>query len=315
MPPSSTRLRRWGAGDCPGEANASEEQNRRPENETIVTKEESSPQAVTHLTVPLFHLVMMSNVLSSAGVQTSLLDETPAQDVVPRQMLRAEANLLRFPLFALHTKGLKQRDGIVCVGRQADAAGKLHEFKLSITRNTAHFYPGPLSRRVHFALLSFLHDQGHPFHNPITWEWRALIRRMGLQPGGQIVNQLKDAIVRTHGIVITTNYALKSKDASGKTPLPKRERGYHLYSSYSFINEELPDGTIADCNSVHLADWYLANLNAMYCGPVDYGLWKLLENQSPIAIRLYEYLLFNFTAGKSLRINYPTLAQFLPVRP
>ena len=75
----------------------------------------------------------MTTISSPAAVQMALLKKPGAKDSAARQMIRAEANLLRFPLFALHTKGLKQRDGIVCVGRQADAAGKLHEFKLSIT--------------------------------------------------------------------------------------------------------------------------------------------------------------------------------------
>ena len=43
---------------------------------------------------------------------------------------------------------------------------------------------------------------------------------------------------------------------------------------------------------------------------------RFLDKRSPIASRLYEWLLLNFYSGTpQLRINYETLAQFLPVRP
>ena len=72
----------------------------------------------------------------------------------------------------------------------------------------------------------------------------------------------------------------------------------------------------AETNAVWFADWYLENLNALYSAPLDYRLWQMLDRKSPIASRLYEFLLFNFHTGTPLvRINYPNLAQLLPIRP
>lgn len=60
---------------------------------------------------------------------------------------------------------------------------------------------------------------------------------------------------------------------------------------------------------------YLQNLNALFTAPLDYHLWRLLDAQSPIASQLYEFLFLNFYSGRLvMRINYETLAQFLPVR-
>jgi hypothetical protein len=54
----------------------------------------------------------------------------------------------------------------------------------------------------------------------------------------------------------------------------------------------------------------------MFTAPLDYELWRFLDKRSPIASRLYEWLLLAFYSGTpQLRINYETLAQFLPVRP
>src|SRR5258705_77706 len=56
-------------------------------------------------------------------------------DVLPR-IVKVEANLLRLPLFALHTKGLRALDGIECRGRLArDEVA--HEFTFRAYRSTA----------------------------------------------------------------------------------------------------------------------------------------------------------------------------------
>ena len=63
--------------------------------------------------------------------------------IVPRsnclaesERVKAEANLLRLPLFALHTKGLNTLEGIECHGR-IKREGKTQEYVLRISRNTA----------------------------------------------------------------------------------------------------------------------------------------------------------------------------------
>lgn len=228
------------------------------------------------------------------------------------QFIRTEVNFLRFPLFALHTKGLRTLDGIECHGRLS-RAGQTHEYSLRISRNTASLYPGPLARKLHFALLSLAGERGWPLANPITWSWRDLCRRMDIAyGGGTTVRQLKEAIRSTHGIVIHSKEALFSRVE--QRPLPATERGHHLYADFVFVNEERPDGTTADLNAVWFADWYLNNLNSRYVAPLDHRLWQSLDHKSSIASRLYEFLFFNFGSQTPLvRINYPNLAQLLPV--
>ena len=51
-------------------------------------------------------------------------------------MIKTEANLLRFPIFALHTNGLGQLDGIEVAGtRRID--GNETAFRFTVTRNVA----------------------------------------------------------------------------------------------------------------------------------------------------------------------------------
>src|SRR5205809_5669093 len=99
--------------------------------------------------------------------------EFPHADVErgPARLIKLEANLLRLPLFALQTKGLKSLDGIECRGTST-RNGETHHFTLRVSRNTASPYPGPLARAAHLAFLSIATERGFPIENPIPWKWR-----------------------------------------------------------------------------------------------------------------------------------------------
>ena len=236
----------------------------------------------------------------------------PAANLLPR-FIRAEANFLRLPLFALQTKGLRTLDGIECRGT-ITRNGERHDFTLKASRSTASPYPGPLARAAHLAFLSIATERGSPIVNPIPWRWRDLCRRMGIGGSGRDIQQLKAAIRSTALLGIDSQYAIYSKADSRM--IRSQEEVLHFYERVAFVGSELPGGGIADANYVWLADWYLGNLNAMFTAPLDYELWRTLDRQSPIASRLYEFLFLNFYSGAPvLRFGYEKLAQYLPVRP
>ncbi len=230
-----------------------------------------------------------------------------------RSIVQVETNLLRFPFFSLHTKGLRAIDYKEVRGTRVEN-GQTHEFIFRVSRNTDHLYPGPLSRKAHFAILSLLRQQGFPFRNPVAFTWRQLVREMNVAySGSTTIDRLKDALLSTLGTMIKSTYALKF--GPSRESLPTRERGYTLYTECLFTNDSLADGTLADRNFVTLADWYLANLNALYAAPIDYAMWNRLNDQSPLSSRLYEFLLFNFSVGiDTFTINYTKLCQFLPAK-
>lgn len=236
------------------------------------------------------------------------------RSVSANEIIRAEANFLQFPFFSLDTKRLKNHPGITCFARKR-IDGQEHEVRIRITRNDDFAFPGPLARKIHFALLGKLQrTQRHPYENPVTWTWNELAKLIGLkQCSGRDIQQMKDAIASTHAAVITTAFSLRADDRD--SPLKKRQRGHRLYDEYVFLDDTMPDGTPADKNGLWFSDWFISNLNNMHSGPLNYDKWLQLNSTSTIASRLYEYLTYNFAPGNpQLRINYPTLAQFLPVR-
>ncbi len=255
---------------------------------------------------PIKHLVQLCN----SGDPNR---HTPPGSLSGPAIVRAEANLLRFPLFALHTKGLADLDGVECKGKRV-INGKSLEFQLTVTRNVADLYPGPLSRKVHFALLSMVSERGLPFENPVKFSWRKLSQRMGVcYSGKKGIESVKAAIRSTSGVEIRSRYARKC-GLSGDVLPYEEETSHRLYQAYGFRGEKRKDGSTWDGNYVWLSEWYLENLNALYAGPVNYRVWQELNEKSAVASRLYEFLLFNLTGRLSrFRIAYDKLAQFLPL--
>lgn len=253
-----------------------------------------------------------TSALAKASDAIDIVDDGGGKSRSLRSIVQVETNLLRFPFFALHTKGLREIDAKEVRGTRIEN-GVSHEFVFRVSRNTDHLYPGPLSRKAHFALLSLLRKQGFPFRNPIAFTWRQLAREMQVAySGSTTISRLKEALHSTLGAMIKSSYALK--EGESRNSLPARERGYSLYTECLFTNDRRTDGTIADQNYVTLADWYIANLNSLYAAPIDYELWNLLNDRSPLASRLYEFLLFNFSATETFTINYSKLCQFLPAK-
>jgi len=237
---------------------------------------------------------------------------SPAGEPFVSQWIKVEANLLRLPLFAIHTKGLSTLDGIQCRGK-TNRDGVAKDYLLSSTRNTATLYPGPLARSVHMAMLSLVTDAGFPFENPITWTWRDLCRRMGITYSGRTALQLKAAILSTQGLLIRSQDALYSK--SERKLLRTNDRSVSLYEKVTFSSDAHAEAGHAEANRVWLSGWYLENINSFFTAPLDYGLWRHLDARSTIASRLYEFLLLNFYGDNPvLRINYKNLTQFLPVK-
>ena len=248
----------------------------------------------------------MSRTVTS---QLAALEKT-----VPTQILRAETNFLRFPLFALGTKSLNQIDfreyqGTRTVTNDEGEKQKV-EFAYRVSRNTDHQFPGPLARKIHFALLAIFYRQSHPYQNPVRFKWRELAREMGISFAGNKVQRMKDAIKSIHGVLIHSEHALIDGESRSSV---RRERGLHLYSQYVFQSETMPDGQIADANYVYFDEWYLNNLNAFYTVKLDYELWKRLNDASTIASRLYEYVLFLFGTQNQRQIGYKKLARCMPV--
>ena len=142
-----------------------------------------------------------SEGIAEAGLIGSEGELSAAAEAMAQQVVRVEANFLRLPLFTLDNKHMRTMDGLRCEGTFR-RGGKSFAFTYTVTRNTATYYPGPLARSAHFALLSISTERGLPLLNPVTFTWRELCARMGIQASGQIVSGLREALTATKGLMI-----------------------------------------------------------------------------------------------------------------
>jgi hypothetical protein len=240
--------------------------------------------------------------------------DVPDEAAEPRTV-RVEANFLRLPLFALDNKHMRTMDGIRCEGTFR-RNGRTFAFTYVATRNTSTLYPGPVARSAHFAILSFATERGLPVQNPVVFTWHELCTRMNIRCSGKTIRELKAALLATKGLMIESQHALYAK-AEDK-PLDTADeigRVVGLYDELEFFGTTRRDGTAADINAVWLSRWYRENLDALYSGPLDYRLWRSLNDRSPIASQLYKFLFFKFYGGRDiLRFNYPNLVKFIPAR-
>ena len=201
-------------------------------------------------------------------------DKSSAPRIYSADLARIDTNLLHLPLFALGTRNLRSHPGISFTARKRiDDAFATITYRVSGNKDYGH--PGPLSRKVHHALMAKLQDDQKmaPYHKAIDWEWHELQDRLKQSSrGGRNIEELKRAVAATHGATITTNLQLQHNRLGSNQP-SKKAKGFHLYDSYTFVEDVLPDGTVADANFVLLSDWALANLNNSYVAPINYDLW------------------------------------------
>jgi len=223
------------------------------------------------------------------------------------KIVRVEATLLRLPIFALAVRGSASLDGFE-TRRKMRKGDREIETVIRTERDEKLSYPGPLSRRVHMALLSLVTDRGFPFEGPVAWTWRDLCRRMDLPASGRRDGELKAAIRATWGLKLF-GLSLSTRDGRDR----ERETWRRLYAEVEFLNEVRDDGTIAGANRLWLAPWYVDSLNAFHAAPLDYDLWKRLEAVGPLASRLYEYLVPAFYKREALELSYDRLAAAMPV--
>ncbi|TWT48954.1 hypothetical protein [Botrimarina hoheduenensis] len=235
-----------------------------------------------------------------------------------RHILRVESNLLGFPFFALSTKGLARRKYLQVTGTKYLPGGERRDFSLTVSRSATRYYPGPLARKIHYALTDILQDRaagaGDLLTSPVAFSWRNLHERMEVAyHGATSIQRAKDALFDTVGATVFTDSAFMQRSGDSRAAMPTRETGYHLYDRCVFINDPLATGGVSDKNAVWLADWYLANLNALMTAPIDYHRWLRMNHASPLASRLYEFLLVKFRRDiPFLQINYPYFVSFLP---
>lgn len=231
-------------------------------------------------------------------------------------IINSEVNLLVFPFFALHSKGLKEKSKTEYKAI-AERQGQKIEISWKVTADPEYGYPGPCDREVHKAIEQIITEilkKKGKVTNPIRLgSLYSLCKRMGVKIGGSEYEEIKSALERIRATNIKSEGVFYNK---------KEKTWIHdvfgLYERVILKGKRMANGEIADNNYLFLGSWYLENLNSFYVKPINYNYLKTLK--SNIASRLYEILGVKFYGLGSrdhdfIRYRYSTLCQLLPVTP
>jgi Replication initiator protein A len=237
-----------------------------------------------------------------------------ASENIPSQkeVIRKEINFLRYPYFALSTKGLKNRQRTE-VHRIIQRGDEELEIVWKVNAHPDYGYPGPLAKKLNTYIEHLVSQRPYPITNPI---------RLG--SSYQICKALKvtadqwhyKAIRKCIVQVITTTIETKHTYYR-KRKKQWMEEVFHLYDHFVQKGECLDDGTMADTNYLYLNSWYIENLNAKFIKLIDHAYLEALD--LPVSRRLYEILdLSFFTVTRNpdipcIRYSYSQICDLLPL--
>ena len=223
----------------------------------------------------------------------------------------AEVNSITFPFFLLEN----QEDVRVITYKGVMREGeKTVEFTWIVSADPSYGLPRAFDWQVFRAIEFLISDMPKPVENPITFSFYDLCRRMRINTSGANYESIRNSIRRIKSTTIRSEraYYLKEKGQRITT-----EVGFSFYDMYVFINEKLPDGTVADTNYLWLNPYYLSNINHSYVKPLDPDYYWNLRRL--VSRRLYEILSVKFYGlpdlGAPLRQSYAGLCQVIKLTP
>jgi len=233
------------------------------------------------------------------------------EELAPREVLKAEVNLLLFPCFVLSNQEMRKRRATIfrTLITQGD---KVMELLWQVTGSQRWGHPGPFDKMVFRAIEMLIQKRGYPVKNPVTFSTYEICKLMGKTKSGWLYERIHQSLDRIAATTIKTKgtfYRKKKRDYWA-------EGTFHLYDMVYTQGQTLPNGDIADRNYVYLSKIYRESLNAQYVRPLDWDYYRSLER--PLSQRLYEILGVKFYGALhqnslTVRYKYDTLCQLLPI--
>jgi len=240
------------------------------------------------------------------------ISEEVGQDLPSISFIKSEANFLTFPFFALHTKGLKKKTKTEYSDVIRRGNERVEIFWKVASNPEYGGYPGPFDKKVYRAIEQIINEGGFPVENPIPFTFYQVCKNIGIQNNGRVKRNIRNSLIRIIATTIESKGAFYQKD--------KRKylshKAFHLYEQVFFRDEELPDGSIAKKNYLHLGEFYLRSLNSLYMKTINFKYYQCLK--SNIARRLYLMLDVKFYKLKISKrpfifFEYKKLCALLPI--
>ena len=199
-------------------------------------------------------------------------------DLAPRDVVRVETALSRFPIHRLARKGTAPIEI-----RETGADGEL-TVRWEVGHHSKYGQPGPLAYRLDTWVINRkIEEVGRPVPRLIRLgSLSDICRRLDLPDSGKNIGDIKRALHQNASAYITAKVRYKTRDGA--------ERWIEIGTTrYTVVmtGETLPDGRRADAVYLLLHDFYRQILDSAATRPLDYGY---LRDLPPTSQRLYELL-------------------------
>jgi hypothetical protein len=221
-----------------------------------------------------------------------------ALEIIPKDIIRTETALSRFPIHRLSKSG------------KVSIEIKLHNSEGDLTtRWKVKNPPDPLAYKLDTLIINRRIDEaGKPVPKLLKLgSLRELAEEIGFKNTGN-TDRIKNALIQNALAGITAKFTYKAKDGMERITEIADTR-----YAVIFTGEKLPNGDKSDGTYILLHDIYREILNSAQTRPLDYDYLKGL---SPIAQRLYELLSYQmYGAVKHKRTAKMLYSEFCTYAP
>lgn len=220
----------------------------------------------------------------------------------PKEIIRTETALSRFPMHRLSKKG-----SISISIKMAKPNGEL-KTQWKVSYNSEYGQPSPLAYKLDTLIINRrIEEKGKPLPKLIKL---GSLREIGQQTGTgeKNTNAVRRALLQNAFAAITAKFSYKTK--SGEEAFAEiADTRYGVI----FTGEKLPSGERADAVYIVLHDIYREILNNAIDRPLDFNYMKEL---TPGAQRFYELLSYQMYAalknGTSAKMLYSEFCMYAP---
>jgi hypothetical protein len=235
----------------------------------------------------------------------------PIQDLI-----KVERNLNSLGFFIPAKKGKPTREErsrvrtIVYPAREVQ--GRMMRQSATIIPSPEHGLPTTADRDKYMALMKIVTDAKARFgdiQNPVAFTTYDLLKHLGHNTGGKNYEEVNQFLERM------TATTIKSENAIYFHANKVYQRDiFHVFDRVVLVGQEMPDGSVAQCNYVFLSQWQLANINTNYLLRMDFNAYVSLKKDIGKALFGHLHVWFYASRCRPVERRYSELCQLLDIR-
>ena len=182
----------------------------------------------------------------------------------------------------------------------------------TIIPSPQHGLPTTADRDKYMALMKIVTDAKSRLgvvQNPVAFTTYDLLKHLGYNTGGKNYEEVNQFLERM------TATTIKSENAIFFNKTKRYQRDiFHVFDRVVLVGQEMPDGTMAQCNYVFLSDWQLENINTNYLLRMDFNAYVSLNKDIGKALFGHLHVWFYASRCRPVERRYTELCQLLDVR-